>query len=389
MTRLLMPTLALVLFTLLSPLSALVARADSPEVEASITGPQPGAGAAPEEPSTLEELAESTLGERLGFTFEKIRTRSLELLALSPLLLVALLLVFASSWLGRFVARRLHWLRLHTENPYMAGVLRALVRSLITLAGVLLALDLLNATTLVGAVLGSAGMVGLVMGFAFKDIAENYIASVLLSMRRPFSPGDHVRIDAHEGKVMALTSRATMLMTLDGNELRLPNSLVFKAVTLNFSSNPRRRFGFEVTIDGAESIWDARGLALSQIASVPGVLEEPGPSCGVKEYGPGGVVLQLNAWVDQRESDLGRTRSEAIRRVKGEFGRAGIEGPRTVHHVVTLPATPAASTAGAPREKEPVRGVSEDTSVDRDIDAQIAEAQQQLESGRNLLEAGE
>src|SRR5690606_6551142 len=97
---------------------------------------------------------------------------------------------------------------------------------------VVLALDLVGWTAAAGAVLGSAGVVGLVLGFAFKDIAENYIAGVLLSLRRPFAPGDHVRIDAHEGKIVALTSRATMMMTLDGNELRLPNALVFKAVIM-------------------------------------------------------------------------------------------------------------------------------------------------------------
>ena len=87
------------------------------------------------------------------------------------------------------------------------------------------------------------------LGFAFRDIAENYIAGVLLSLRRPFAPGEHVVIDNREGKVVALTSRATILMTLDGNELRLPNAMVFKAVVLNYSKNPQRRFDFTITID--------------------------------------------------------------------------------------------------------------------------------------------
>ena len=90
------------------------------------------------------------------------------------------------------------------------------------LIGILIALDLLGASSLVGAVLGSAGVIGLVLGFAFKDIAENYIAGILLSLRRPFAPGDHVVVDrVHEGKVVALTSRATLLMTLDGNQVAL------------------------------------------------------------------------------------------------------------------------------------------------------------------------
>ena len=112
------------------------------------------------------------------------------------------------------------------------------MQTIVVLLGILLALNLLGATALVGAVLGSAGVVGLVLGFAFKDIAENYVSGVLLSLRRPFAPGDHLLIDKYEGKVVALTSRATLLMTMDGNHLSLPNSLVFKSVVLNFSVNP-------------------------------------------------------------------------------------------------------------------------------------------------------
>src|SRR3546814_7841266 len=112
----------------------------------------------------------------------------------------------------------------------MDGLIRRTVRIIVTLVGVVLALKLLDLSTMAKAVLGSAGVAGLALGFAFKDIAENYIAGVLLSVRKPFSPGEFLRIDTHEGKVVALTSRTTILMTLDGNQLQLPNALVFKSV---------------------------------------------------------------------------------------------------------------------------------------------------------------
>lgn len=335
-------------------------------------------------PPPVQELAD--VRRQFDFTFGKARDKLLELAAMSPLLLVAVLIVLLAAWFGGFIARRLHWLRLRTDNPYMAGLIGTIVRGVILVTGVALALNLLGATAAVGAVLGSAGVVGLVIGFAFKDIAENYIAGVLLSLRRPFAPGDHVRIDTHEGKIVALTSRATMLMTLDGNELRLPNALVFKAVILNFSTNPRRRFDFRVTIDSNASIRTSHALALTQIRSVEGVLEDPGPSWGVLEYTPGGIVLQFFGWVDQRTSDLGKVRTESIRRVKAEFGRAGIEQPRTVQHVVM--SRESAQAQPSAQGLEPVHGDA-DTSVNRDIDQQLAEAQQQMDDGRNLLTAEE
>jgi small conductance mechanosensitive channel len=307
------------------------------------------------------------------------------IVAKAPLLLIGVLILFAAVWLGGVLSRNLHLLRLRTENPYMDGLARRMVKVTVTVIGVLLALNLLDATSLVGAVLGSAGVVGLALGFAFKDIAENYIAGILLSVRKPFSPGEHIRIDNYEGKVVALSSRSTMLMTLDGNQLRLPNALVFKSVLLNYSQNPKRRFDFGFTIDGAQSIRHAQTLALETFPGIEGVLEEPAPSWTVVENSPAGIELRFYGWIDQHASDLGKVRSESIRLVKAAFARAGIESPRTVYHVLTAREPGAAVAAPAPAE--PVHATSTDTSVNRDIDDQLADAQR-ADSARNMLESG-
>ena len=137
----------------------------------------------PSQTATSQDLA-----NRFAVALEQVQAKLVKLVASAPLLLVAIAIVIVSLWAGRVISQRFRVLsRVSRSNPYMDGLLRRSVHFLIVLAGVLLALDLLGATSLVGAVLGSAGVVGLVMGFAFKDIAENYIAGVLLSLRQPFS----------------------------------------------------------------------------------------------------------------------------------------------------------------------------------------------------------
>lgn len=296
-----------------------------------------------------------------------------------PQLLLALLVVLFTLWCARFAGRRLHLLRLRSRNPYMDGLVRTVVRTAILLVGLLIALDLLGLTAVVGAVLGSAGVVGLVLGFAFRDIAENYIAGILLSVRRPFEPGDTVNIDGREGKVISVTSRATVLMTFDGNHLQMPNSLVFKSVILNYTRNPKRRFDFTVAIDVSQSIRRSGTLAMAAIAGVEGVLEDPAPSWLVVENGSGGIVLRFHGWIDQRVSDLGRTRSEAIRQTKAAFARAGIESPRTIQYIARLQDRHAAGAV------EPDNNGGTDTSVNRDIDEQFAAARADA-TGRNLLQ---
>jgi small-conductance mechanosensitive channel len=316
---------------------------------------------------------DESLGAHFHAAYRQMTGKLVEIAARGPLLLVAILIVLLAAWAGGVLSRNLRMLRLRTENPYMDGLIRRSVRVVVTLVGVLLALKLLDLSTMVGAVLGSAGVVGLALGFAFKDIAENYIAGVLLSVRKPFSPGEQIRIDTYEGKVVALTSRATILMTMDGNQLQLPNALVFKSVLLNYSQNPKRRFDFKVTMDASHSIRQAQTLALEAYSRIDGVLDDPAPSWTVVQNAPGGIELQFFGWVDQRSSDLGKVRGEAIRLAKAAFTRAGIQAPRTVYHVVLSRESESQAVAAAPAE--PTHGASVDTSVNRDIDDQLADAQ--------------
>jgi small-conductance mechanosensitive channel len=305
---------------------------------------------------------DADLHTRLRAAFDQVQAKLLQVVVALPLLLVAIAIVWLATWVGRRVARwPLRWLRGHAGNPYMDGLVRRVVQSAVVIVGLVLALNLLGATALVGAVLGSAGVVGLVVGFAFKDIAENYMAGVLLSLRRPFAPDDHLVIDKYEGKVIALTSRATLLMTLDGNQVSLPNSLVFKSVVTNYTANPKRRFDFVVPVDPAESVSRARDRGLAAIAGVDGVLADPAPSFAMDGYATKGFDLRFYGWVDQRRNDVGKVRTEALREVRGAFAEAGVRGPETVRY----------RAPDAPVHKEPAG----DTSVNRDIDAQLADAQ--------------
>ncbi len=292
------------------------------------------------------------------------------LLARLPQLLLAMIVVLSAYWFSRFVGNRLHLLRLRSRNPYMNGLLRTVVRSMIMLIAILIALDLVGLTGVVGAVLGSAGVIGLVLGFAFRDIAENYIASVMLSVRRPFEPGDHVVIEGHEGKVVSIHSRATVLMTLDGNHLQLPNSMVFKSVVLNYSRNPKRRFDFEMLVDSTQSIRKSQTLAMSAIAEIEGVLDDPSPSWLVVNHDGTAITLRFYGWIDQRKSDFSKVRSESIRHVKAAFTHADILSPQTTYNIITSRSREVTAHEPAP---EPMHNDA-DTSVNRDIDAQVVEA---------------
>ncbi len=315
-----------------------------------------------------------------SFTLEPVLQRLLEeayrLLATLPLLLLAVIVVWLAWAIGRWLSRRAVLDRLVRRNPFLRDLVRTTVRWTVVAIGVLVALEIMDATSIVGAVLGTAGVLGVAIGFAFKDILENYLAGILMSLRQPFAPRDHVVIGGNEGVVVALTSRATILMTLDGNHLRLPNALVFRSVTLNYTRNPSRRFDFDVGIGVQEDLVCAQQIGVSELKRIEGVIATPPPRAFIAALGDSNVQVRFHGWVDQRAHDFLLVKSEAIRRVKLALETAEMDLPEPIYRVqlrrhAAGPA-PGAEPASASRAKRP-ETTPPDTRVQRDLEEQIAQ----------------
>lgn len=324
-------------------------------------------------------LLDPDLPVRIRSAVDELKGKLVRLVVSLPLLLLAIVVIWLSVWLGGVISRRMQLVkRLSRRNPYMDGLLRNIVKTLVILAGVLIALNLLGATSLVGAVLGSAGVVGLALGFAFKDIMENYISGILLSIRQPFAPGDLVSIDGNEGVVVALTSRVTVLMTGNGLNLQLPNALVFKSVITNYTCNPRRRFDFSTNVGTASSWASAMDLGIAALAKVEGVLPDPAPAASISAVSDNAATIQYTGWINQRNNDLAKTRSEAMRMVRRTLREAGVVPPSAIQQIQLI----RDGAAAMPVEQE--LHARRDTSVDRSLEESVQEARSD-EIGGNLL----
>ena len=289
-----------------------------------------------------------SLSKRLEQTRRKMIMMGRKVMEGLPLFVLALL-VFILFWmLGRWASNRRSLFRRISPNHFIASLVGQIAQLGFIIVGAVVALVLLDATALLGTILGAAGIFGLAVGFAVRDTVENYIASILLSLRNPFEVNDLVTIDGHEGNVARLTSRATILISLDGNHIRIPNAVVFKAVITNFTRNPERRFEFDVGIDTEQDLLEAQTLALETLEDVTGVLPEPRPMVIIEALGDSNVLLRIYAWVDQRHHNFAKVRSEAIRRVKAAFDAAGIVMPEPIYKLRMIERGPDA--AAAPRK---------------------------------------
>ncbi|MCL7454880.1 MAG: mechanosensitive ion channel family protein, partial [Anaerolineae bacterium] len=146
--------------------------------------------------------------------------------------------------------------------------------------------------------------------------------------------GDPVDIDGTVGFVQRLTTRATILMTQDGNHVQIPNATVYKSHIQNYSSNPNRREDFGVGIGYGDSVAQAQDIALQVLEDHPAVLDEPEPWVLVEGLGAATVNLRIYFWIDGSQYSWQKVKSSVIRLVKRAYQNAGIEMPGEVRELV-------------------------------------------------------
>ncbi len=319
------------------------------------------------------------VGRRIDPALDRFRARIDQMIAVLPLALLSLALFLAIVAVGIAIARlRQPWERL-APNTFIANIYRQLIRIVFTIAGLVIALDFVNATALLSTILGAAGIIGLAVGFAVRDTVENYIASVMLSLRQPFRPNDTVEINGDQGKVIRLTSRATILLSFDGNHIRIPNSTVFKSRIVNYSLHDERRFMFSVLIDRGCDLQAARHLMESTLQDLPFVLHAPAPLVWIEEIGTTGVRIELTGWIDQKNTSIVLAKGEAIRQIKRALGEAGIAMPDATQNVVVTRNSPVQDYSIEPSSVVPV------TPKDDDALKQIVDAERDGDTAEDLL----
>lgn len=317
------------------------------------------------------EVTETTdIARRLNPAVDRFAARLEQLVIFLPLALIAAVALGLVVMVGFAIARmKQPWDRL-APNAFVADIYRQLLRVFFVVIGMVVALDIMNATALLSTILGAAGIIGLAFGFAVRDTVENFIASVMLSFRQPFSPNDVVEINGDIGKVIRLTSRATILLSLDGNHIRIPNATVFKSRIVNFTQNAERQFRFAIHVDRDADLQETLALVNRTLRALPFVLDEPSAQVWIENLHAGLVELAVTAWINQTDTSLPLARSETLRQVKLAIEAAGIVLPDSTQHVKLIRKD--TESAIKPKETTRIEDVvpSHDAALTRIVDAE-------------------
>ena len=348
---------------------------------------------------TVENAIERDLSVDSASGLANLQGQVDRFVALLPLLGLAIVVALVIGAIGYLIAGFTRFWHRIAPNSFLAELIASAIRFIFVVGGLVVGLDMIGAGALLGAVLGGAGVIGIALGFAMRDTIENYVASLMLSLRQPFRANDLVLIDDLEGRVIRLTSRATILMTLDGNHLRIPNAQVFKAVITNFTTNPQRRFQFNLGVDADDDAQAARTLGRETLAALDFVLDDPPAEARIVEVGDSNVVISFLAWIDQREADWWKAQSRAIPAVKTALEEAGFGLPEPIYRLrfdprsATLPfeniaeGSAAITSRASDTETRPVRRITV-TEADEDV-RPVSEIAEMVEKERRAGGGGQ
>ena len=212
-------------------------------------------------------------------------------LAIGVLIIAAIIAKRVKKMVQKRTSKRL-------EDPLLARFIAKVFQWAIFVLGFAIAMHLVELGGIARGLLTSAGITGIVLGFAFRDIGENFLAGVFLAFSRPFNVGDTVQSDSIQGVVKTLDLRNTHIRSFDGKDIYIPNAMILKNPLLNYTRDGLLRFDFVVGLDQGDDANQARALILKAIDDEDGVLKEPAPFVTIEELAKSTVNLRVYYWVN-------------------------------------------------------------------------------------------
>jgi small conductance mechanosensitive channel len=253
-----------------------------------------------------------------------------DFILLLPNLAVAVA-VLVGFWLLAKLARNLlhRLLRRVSHSEQVNRVLGQAVFLALLAAGLFIALGILGLQKTVASLLAGAGIIGLALGFAFQDIAANFMAGIYLSIEHPFRAGHLIESKDVQGVVKRVHLRWTEIRTPQGQVVLVPNKQIFENPITNFSATGQRRVDVKAGVSYGDDLEKVRRVALQALEQVPSRKPDTDVELFFEDLSDSSINLVVRFWIDftSKQSDYLRAKSDAIERLKKAFDQNGITMP--------------------------------------------------------------
>ena len=222
----------------------------------------------------------------------------------------------------------------HLFKKYLTGdreslgvVFARLSKLLILLLGLMVAMAIIAPSVSPGDLLATLGVGGVAIGFAFKDILQNFLAGVLILIRQPFQVGDQIVVGSHEGTVESIETRSTFIKTYDGRQIVVPNGEIYMNAVIVNTAYEHRRSQYDVGIGCNDSMADAREIMLKVLQDTEGVVSNPAPQVLAVALADSANILRARWWTKPQQAEVMKVQDRVIEAIESALTKNAIDMP--------------------------------------------------------------
>lgn len=247
-----------------------------------------------------------------------------------PNFFVAIFIVLVFSYIAKYTKKiTSNIIAKFSDSPAVVRLTSNLISFTVITIGFFLALGVLDLQKTVTSLLAGVGILGLALGFAFQEIATNFICGVIISLRKPFKIGDVVDLNTIFGVVEDITLRTTNVRSYDGQKIYVPNKDVFQTAIINYTENGLRRIQLDVGISYGEDLEKVEKIVLSAVKDLDLILKDKPIDFFYTGFGDSSIDFTIMFWINYTNAhkEFFQLKHDAIKSIKRAFDQSDITIP--------------------------------------------------------------
>ncbi len=277
---------------------------------------------------------ENKISSGLSLTYQTIKEWSVDFYELLPNLIVGFVVLIFFITISHIIKRTIQGYFTGRERIDLGNILAGFGFWGFLSFGILVSITVITPSVQPADLLASLGIGSLAVGFAFKDILQNWLAGLLILLRLPFRRGDQIRVGDAEGTVRRIEPRATIIRTYDGRDIVIPNTMIYTDKVTVHTSQPTRRTGIDITVGYDYSIRKITQIIQSALAPIEEILDDPEPQVLCWDLGSTSLGIRIRWWIESERSNETISRARAVQAIKEAFEANDIDptDPQLVYY---------------------------------------------------------
>jgi small-conductance mechanosensitive channel len=273
------------------------------------------------------------LNSAIHLVTAKLESWLRQFIIMLPNLVIAILLLIITFYVAKLIRRGAEKvLDRISQSQALNHIIATLVHISAFFIGFFFILNVLNLDKTVTSLLAGVGIIGLALGFAFQDLAANFISGVIIALRKPFGVGDVIETNDHFGTIERINMRTTDIRRQTGELVILPNRKIFEEALINYTHYGIRRIDLEVRVSYVEDLEKVRNVVLEAMQGIRGQIETKEVEVVYNEFGQSAIWFLVRFWVHYaRQTDYVYAKSEAIMKIKKAFDIHKVRIPVVLH----------------------------------------------------------